>query len=279
MENKKAAVFISDTIKPYYEAVQGIEKVLEEKQVAFKVIDAKNYTSAGFESDAKSLLEDGFIYWASVGPEATERIYSCLLPGIAGRVYSMVLDAEAALNPGERAAPCGVSLRIPVSIQVEKIAGAFPSGIKPGIIYDPHYNTPFAERAAREFQVRGFHLELLTVESRARVAQVLSDRMNQINLLWMIPDQTVISESIIQYIIKQAVKHGIGVIGYNRFFLRQGAVGAFIIDYEKVGYQTADILVDMINRHECRSDDPVFDLNLNQDLIQILGINNTPGSK
>ena len=40
----------------------------------------------------------------------------------------------------------------------------------------------------------------------------------------MIPDQTVISEKIVQYVIKQALYHKKGVIGYNSFFIRSGAV-------------------------------------------------------
>lgn len=38
--------------------------------------------------------------------------------------------------------------------------------------------------------------------------------------LWLIPDRTVISESIVKYVIKEAFLRKVPVIGYNRFFMK-----------------------------------------------------------
>ncbi len=80
----------------------------------------------------------------------------------------------------------------------------------------------------------------------------------------MIPDQTVISESLIRYLVKNSIKQGVGVVGYNRFFLKQGAVASFVINYEQVGVQTARILVEMLAVKSCKSIPPGFELTIQQ---------------
>ncbi len=269
--NKKAAVFISDTIKPYYEAVKGLEAGLKDKKVDLKIVEVKGQSLPEFEALGESLLEDGYTYWAAAGPPAAANVWMCRLPGIAGRVYFMVLDPED-LFKEQAAVPCGVSLKIPINKQVDKIISAFPEGVRPGLIFDPEYNTDFAKQALAWFNAQGIFLEFLQVHSRSQVGPVLASGLQKINLLWMIPDPTVISESIIQYIIKQAMEHGAGVVGYNRYFLRQGAAASFVIDYEKMGMQASGILVRMMETNSCQPVTPEFEFSLNQDLIRLLGL-------
>ncbi|WP_321491608.1 ABC transporter substrate binding protein [uncultured Desulfobacter sp.] len=273
--NNKAAVFISDTIKPYFEAVSGLEAGLKGKRVDLKIVEIKNMTQSEFGETGKALLADGYTYWAAAGPEAMAKSYKCNLPQVSGRVYFMVLDPENVIEPST-VLSCGISLKISVFRQVEEIIGAFPQGLKPGLIFDPRYNVGFAEQALSGFHTFGIPLSLLKVNSRNQVAQVLAEGMKHLNMLWMIPDQTVISESIIQYIIKQAMERNIGIVGYNRYFVRQGAVAAFVIDYEKVGRQAAQILTDMMDGHACQMPEPAFEFTVNTELIRLLGMEPVP---
>ncbi len=278
LESKKAAVFISDTIKPYFEAVKGLEAYFENKEVMLKIVELKDQDQAEFDDIGRDLLEKGYVYWAAIGPKATEIIYACRLPDVSARVYSMVLDPEVILvtKPVDF---CGVSLQIPPVAQAEEIAGLFSPPARVGIIFDPAYNQAFTAQAVKAFEARGRILELLPVASRREVPYVLAQGVKKINLLWMIPDQTVISESIIQYIIKQAMQQGIGVIGYNRYFLNQGAVAAFVIDYEKVGGQTGEILEKIMDYGSCKSSDPLFVLNVNSRLMKILGLGKSDSNR
>ena len=273
-EPKKAAVFLSDTIKPYYEAAQGLETELKNNKINVKVIEIKNLDLMEFRSICQDLIKEGYVYWAGIGPLAMNKIYDYHLPEVAGRVYSMVLAPEKIVNQGDTL--CGVSLKISVEEQVRQLIQVFSPAVRPGIIYDPEYNSLFAEQAFLGFQKYNIKLKLLKVNSKADVPDVLSRGIKNVNLLWMIPDQTVISESLIRYIIKNSIKQGIGVVGYNRFFLKQGAAASFVINYGKVGIQTARILIELMHRNTCRSSDPSFELNVNEALIEMLNLNKEP---
>lgn len=268
-ENPKAAVFLSDVIKPYFEAVQGIEKLFKENNIEMKLVEINTLEPGEFDGVSQNLISQGYSYWISVGPQAMKMMHLPLQQTVSGKVYCMVLFPEKTVEKPEEDL-CGVSLQIPVEQQVSKMVNAFPLKIRPGIIYDPRYNREFAGRASAEFSRLGVPLALLEVNSRADVPTVLFKDTTGVNLLWMIPDQTVITESIIRYIVKNSIKKGIGVVGYNRFFVTQGAVAAFVIDYESVGRQAAQITLDMMTGRVCRSQVPVFELMKNEDIVKLL---------
>ena len=76
--------------------------------------------------------------------------------------------------------------------------------------------------------------------------------------LWLIPDRTVISESIVKYVIKEAFLRKIPVIGYNRFFYETGAALAFVFDYKELGQQCAKKALSILSGKNCLSTPPLF---------------------
>ena len=94
----------------------------------------------------------------------------------------------------------------------------------------------------------------------------------EIDVLWLIPDRTVISESIVQHIIKEALFNRVPVIGYNRFFYESGAAFSFVFDYIELGKQTAKLAIDMLSGKACQKNNPVFHAWLNPRVISRLGI-------
>ncbi|MCD4719991.1 MAG: hypothetical protein K8S13_09050, partial [Desulfobacula sp.] len=118
-EQKKAAVFLSDTIKPYYEAAQSLETELKKNKINIKLVEIKNLDHSEFKLLCQDLVRQGYVYWVSIGPLAMSKIYDYHLPEVAGRVYSMVLAPEKMVNQGDTL--CGVSLQIPVEKQVQEL--------------------------------------------------------------------------------------------------------------------------------------------------------------
>jgi len=59
------------------------------------------------------------------------------------------------------------------------------------------------------------------------------------DLLLIIPDEKLGSTKIVAYIIKEALRRKLPVVGYNSWFARNGAVLSFVVDYKGVGRQTA----------------------------------------
>jgi putative ABC transport system substrate-binding protein len=127
-------------------------------------------------------------------------------------------------------------------------------------------------KAVTEAPFRDLKIVPLKVSSKKDIPVVLKQNWENIDALWLIPDQTVISESIVQYIIKDALFKKTPVIGYNRFFYESGAAVAFVFDYEELGRQTGRMAVSVLMGKACEKEPPVFHVWLNLRVIDKLGL-------
>lgn len=140
------------------------------------------------------------------------------------------------------------------------------------MIFDPRYNQWFYEQARLASLKCSFEIIPIRVTSRHQIPRIMRVNDGEISAIWMIPDQTVISEKVIQYVVKQGIYHGIGVIGYNSFFTRSGSLFSFEFDYTALGHQTALKIDNFLNSGECRQEPPVFDTVVNEKIADKIGI-------
>jgi putative ABC transport system substrate-binding protein len=265
------AVLVSRSIVPYVEAVDALSAKLAD----LDSIDLEVFSFDGFSGKKQDLLveklvQDKFGLFIAIGPEAA-RFLQTRLPERNGPIlYSMVLNPDKILEPAGDV--CGVSLGIPVATQLEKISEAVPSLKKIGLVYDPGHNEDFFAQAKREALAFGVEIVPLRVEERRNIPQILKSGFALVDGLWMIPDRTVISESIVQYIIKEALLRNKPVIGYNKFFYESGAVLAFVFEYRELGRQAADMAVKILNGTPCPTRPPRFRTWVNERVAEKLGI-------
>jgi putative ABC transport system substrate-binding protein len=161
-----------------------------------------------------------------------------------------------------------------VPVQVRTLADTFPSLRKIGLLFDPAHNQWFFDAAvsAGNSGQAGVEIVPLAVTARNRIGQVLKDGLGRVDAVWMIPDQTVISEKLIQYVIKQALYADTGVIGYNAYFTRAGAFFSFEFDYQTLGRQAGESIIDILAGEPCIPVPPVFDTRVNQKMVEKLGL-------
>ncbi|MFO7750747.1 MAG: ABC transporter substrate binding protein [Desulfobacteraceae bacterium] len=295
---KTVGIAVSKRIRPYVEVLDGIVKGLGQKSptgVSLKP-DVVFLPEAGsLEELKKRLAEEAYDVLVAVGPEAGELVWSMEgfgdlaasnhPPGFypRKRIYSAVLNPEkmmvrAANNRGgalpnhETPQGCGISLKIPVASQVETIAETFPDLERIGILFDPRYNQLFFETAAASAARKQVKILPLAVDSKKEIPKVLDENWHKIDCVWLIPDPTVISEKIVQYVIKQALYNNLGVVGYNPFFTRSGAFFSFAFDYGKIGLQTAQQVISWLEKGVCASPPPLFQRQINTGMVKKLGI-------
>jgi putative ABC transport system substrate-binding protein len=182
----------------------------------------------------------------------------------------MVLSPESVLARVGRA--CGVSLAIPIERQLDALANALPGTRRVGILYDPDLNAEFVENATQSGPKLGLRIVPLAVSSRKDIPAVLSSRWKDLDGLWLIPDRTVISESIVRYIIKETLANRVAAIGYNRFFYEAGAALAFVFDYRELGRQTGREALEVLTTGSCQPEPPIFHVWVNGRVADRLGI-------
>jgi putative ABC transport system substrate-binding protein len=267
----KVAVLISRDIRPYLEAVEGMSVVLAESANAkVHVFPLEKFKEKSRDVLIQSLSGEKFDLVVAVGPEAVRFASEEAVVEKTNWVYSMVLNPPKVSGRTENA--CGVPLDIPSQRQLEMISQGLADTKRLGLLYDPRYNSEFFMRAAAEASSLDLKIVPLKVSSKKDIPVVLKQHWGTIDALWLIPDQTVISESIVQYIIKDALFKKIPVIGYNRFFYESGAAVAFVFDYEELGRQTGRLAANMLKGKTCEKETPVFHVWLNLRVIDKLGI-------
>ena len=267
---KNFAVVVSRKIRPYVQVTDGILESIGPAVTGPEVYFLSPEDESMTAQIRDRLMQTGYDLVAAVGPEAAGLVWE---PGIPGRkIYAALLDPDTVTGLPKDA--CGISLRIPVPVQVRTLAETFPSLQTIGLLFDPAHNQWFFDAAVSAGVSGQADVEIvpLAVTARNRIGQVLKEGLERVDAVWMIPDQTVISEKLIQYVIKQALYANTGVIGYNPYFIRAGAVFSFEFDYVKLGNQAGDAIARYLAEGECTPASPVFDTRVNLKMVEKLGI-------
>lgn len=262
------AVVISKKIKPYIQIGDGIVDGLSEENHTVDIFILSPEGAVATDTILNRLKSKSYRIVTAIGPEAALLLWELNIQ--SGKIYTAVLDPDSLLGgfPPE----CGISLRIPVDIQIKEISQRFENIKKIGLIFDPRFNRWFYEQARLASLDYPFEIIPMRVTSRNQISKLIRTNGKEINAIWMIPDQTVISEKIIQYVIKQGIYHSIGVIGYNSFFTRSGSLFSFEFDYPALGHQTARKISAFLNSGECSQEPPVFKTVVNEKIADKIGI-------
>ena len=270
---EKIAILLSRNIRPYAEAIEGMGAVFAEspgRELELFYLD--KFRGKDLALLSEELAEGKFRLFISVGPEAARFIWTDEALKGSAKLYSVVLNPAKVL--GTERPSCGISLNIPVQKQIEIIERGLPGVWRVGLLYDPQYNADFFEETIMPASSLGIQIVPLAVSSKKEIPGVLNNHWGAIDALWLIPDRTVISESIIKYAIKESLFKAVPVIGYNRFFYESGAALAFVFNYEELGRQCAIEALRLLSGEVCGKTDPCpcFHVWINTKVVTKLGI-------
>lgn len=263
------AVLLSREILPYVAMVTGFEAGLGNQPVQRFFFDEKGqpFTLTGRES---LLTPEKFSALVAVGPEALGYLQARSASSTP-LFYAMVLNPQHLLFPSPDLKTCGIALNLPVEVQLAALQQQLPTLKHLGILFDPANNQTWFDRAQGVAQQ--FNIELLPLQIRRTDGRLeLVGDFSRPDALMFIPDKSIISQAIIQYVIKQAVLQRIPAVGYNQFFLDSGAALAFVIDYRQIGQQVAQQVETVLAGQECLFAAPAFDLKRNPQVWKALGL-------
>ena len=257
-------VFIAQEIRPFMLMVEGLEESLHAPlQRIF--LDRRGETY-GLRSGPVDVTEFGAL--VAVGPGALEYLITNRFgPPV---VYGMVLNPESIT--GKKPSACGVSLNLPADEQLAIVRRVLPEVKRLGVLFDPANNQEWFDRARVVAETRGITLVPMAVSESSEIAEFFQEKRPSVGAVLFIPDRTVISEAIIQYVIKEALLRGIPAIGYNSFFYETGAALSFIIDYRHVGKLVARQVEAVLDGRPCAAVGPQYRVWLNRKVTKALGI-------
>ncbi|MBN2468021.1 MAG: hypothetical protein JXD19_07705 [Deltaproteobacteria bacterium] len=233
------AIILSRDIIPYHQAVDGIRKAMPKVRFDQFVL-SEDGTAEG--SLLRELSEGTHDIIVAVGPEALNLLKQVDTPSL--RVFTMVLNPEK-LFSGQPGFP-GVSMNYPPPVMLSLIKKAFPGRGRVGILYSPDLNTRLVGILQQEAECQGLEIRPFPIHSAAGIRSTLQTSGFDPDVLLFIPDQVIVKEKLINYIIEECLFRKIPAVGFNQWFARSGAVIAFYLDYEEVGKQTGELAIRLL---------------------------------
>ena len=225
----------SSDIIPYQKAVEGFKKQFASGSYRELVID-EDVKEKG-KLVLAGAVERGGDLIVAVGPEAA------YLTGTASIsipvIFTMVSNPEKLFPEGD-AAHRGVSLNLPISLQLEQIKSAFVGRKKIGVIYTPEHNQKNLDAIMSQGAALGLTVAGMPISSQKQIPEFLESPLSGIDVLLLIPDRTIGTEKILKYLVKSMLLKKIPVVGFNEWFAENGAILSFSLDYEEIGKQTAE---------------------------------------
>lgn len=243
----EVVLVLSWDLKPYWEFVEGFQKTDLFQSKVFLV--------------SEWLGSEGSKAVVAVGHRALKKVLEKASP-------SLPIFGALVLHP--RLLDCsrlkgGVYLLLPPEvvwpILRERLKPYFSDTFTVGI----PYSTPFNKFLAKKARDTGIFwgIKVKPIPLKEGFSQLEKD-LQEVDVLYFLPDPFWESEEVILKIIKMALLRGKIVVGYNRFFLKNGALLAFLIDYTATGAKTARLLKDCLDKNFCRWEPAEFFVEENQ---------------
>lgn len=156
-------------------------------------------------------------------------------------LYVMVPKPQTRGLTGENIG--GISLDIPIAQQLAVYRSMVKGLNALGVIFDPQRSGDIVEEARKVAEQQGLVLLTREVSSRKQVPAALRDliREEQIDALWMIPDETVVTPESFKFLLITSIEHDLPFLAASDIFVKVGALASVTPDYTDLGRQSCEL--------------------------------------
>jgi putative ABC transport system substrate-binding protein len=229
---------LSADIAPYRQAFDGFKEIVHAGPGRLRTIEHILGKEDGERIAQQIAMENPQLVFA-VGPEASKLAgtRSAAIPA----VLSMVLDprAFAAANV------TWVALEIPAGMKLERIKRILPKARRVGVVYSLETAAGYRD-LARAATALGLSVVGREVESGKELPAAFRDLAARIDLFLMLADTRIFFSDSIEYLLTEALRSGVPVVGLAASYTRAGALCSFEADYPDVGRQAGELALRII---------------------------------
>jgi putative ABC transport system substrate-binding protein len=160
------------------------------------------------------------------------------------QIYTMVMPSETADAMGENVS--GISMDIAPATGLATMTGLFTGTKRIGVLFNPDHAGPFVQEASAAAREMGISLIMKTVRDPREVPGLLEELRNKVDILWMLPDATLVNAETIDCMLLFSFQHGIPVFSFSKKFVEMGAVAALTIGPRDMGRQAGEMARSLI---------------------------------
>jgi putative ABC transport system substrate-binding protein len=154
-------------------------------------------------------------------------------------VYLMVHSSPAWVRT--RSNITGVAMTITAEQWLDTIGATFPGRKRLGLVYDPRRTGDFVSEAKAAAARKGFSLVTREVSSSKEVHERIQELKGSVDVLWMLPDLTVVTPQSVESMMLFSLRNHIPVVTFSERHLDVGATAAVVLDFAAMGGQAGEM--------------------------------------
>ena len=228
----EVAILKSSDIKAYNEAIQGF-KATAPGSAVYVEYDLRHDLERGKQLARKiRAAEPSLVVAVGLKAALAAKLEISHVPVL----YMMILDP---LNHGLTATNMtGILPAIPTERQFKILRTLLPTTHRIGVLYDPSKTADKFKEAKPQADAYGFQLQGFPVENEKELSQQLRLLVASSEVLWLIPDSTVLTDESVRFLLESALAKQIPVIGFSSEFTRLGALASLSVRHHEIGRET-----------------------------------------
>jgi putative ABC transport system substrate-binding protein len=238
----RIAVITSQDTPPYQDVATGFREFLKMEGV---IADFDHYMLSGNAGKASEVMRDikqqpprliltiGTLATQTALREADD------IPVIAGLVSNLD-DLRKSKNA------TGVVLDFPIVTQFEWMHKLVPEIKIIGVLYNPKENQTKIDAAIQAAKKEGLTLVPKEVDTPRALPDALESLARNVDLLWGITDQLVLSPQTAEAILLFSFRNGVPFAGLSSSWVKAGALYALDRDYKDLGAQCGELAIKIL---------------------------------
>ena len=154
-------------------------------------------------------------------------------------IYALVAPADE--PPLSSANISGVSMNISPHTYFDAMLKLFPKARRIGVIYDPANNGSYLSEAQPDAVSHQIQLVTREIDSGMAAFKALDGLRGKVDLIWMLPDQTVVNSNFVDALMLFSFTHKYPVFSFAQKFVDRGAAAALFARPAELGSQAGEV--------------------------------------
>ncbi|MDA8157462.1 MAG: ABC transporter substrate binding protein [Actinomycetota bacterium] len=188
----------------------------------------------------------------TIGQDSLARAAALKKSGLmdARILYAMALDPAEALPPGPTAAGVGMAIAPPVALDTLK--KVLPSAKRIGVVYTVSKTGYIYSALVKAARQRGMAVKGIAVSGPRQFAPALDKLAGKIDVLYMLPDITVLDSINLEYMMEFSLERRVPVFAISGKYVENGALLALSLNPYDIGRQAGEMANRILSGRQAR---------------------------
>ncbi len=236
-EASRVAVLLSAKVSEYEDALKGFRESTPHQIVAVFDMDGDLDRGRKQLAEIEDKLKPDLIF--AVGIWALQAVVN--RPPVIPVVYAMVLNPPSVLGADTKNVT-GASMNVPVEQPIKLFKQLGPHVKRIGVIFNRNRTGYLVRQAQAAAKEEGLELVTREVSSPKEVVGALESMQDSIDALWIVPDETTLSQAVVQQMLLFSYRKRIPLLGLSDRHAQMGAVFALsFASGEDIGRQAGEL--------------------------------------